>query len=136
MASAVNVWLKRFNSCFHKPGVEAVDCLSQNWRQDNNWVVPLIALILKIVSLIRRQWAPTTIIVLVWEGKQWFQDLMEVCSDELVPILSNQQTFVWDGRDLPEPLRNPRWCWVACRTFGSGARTDGLAQHSQRSTAR
>jgi hypothetical protein len=79
MVTAENACLCHFNSCFHEPGTEVVDALAQSWRYDNNWVAPLIVLILKIIALVWHQLAMATIVVPVWRGCQWFRDLMDLC---------------------------------------------------------
>ncbi len=63
MVLAENTCLPCFNSCFFEVGVEAVDALTQCWRLDNNWVVPPIVLILKVITLVQCQQAVAMIIV-------------------------------------------------------------------------
>lgn len=126
MASARNAKLPRFNSRFHEVGAEAVDALTQDWSRDNNWVVPPIALIPKVIALIRRQKAEATVVAPVWEGRPWFRDLMELCVEPPVPIPNLPSSFEWEGPCLPEPTRNPSWRWIACRISGLHAPLAGL----------
>jgi len=60
-ASASNSQLPRFNSWFSEAKSKAVDCLLQDWSKDNNWATPPIALILRILNLVKRQCAKATI---------------------------------------------------------------------------
>lgn len=49
-ANFTNVKLNRFNSIFWDPGCEAIDAFTQNWRNDNNWIVPPIDLVARSTS--------------------------------------------------------------------------------------
>lgn len=70
--TATNKQLPRFNSHFTEPGCKVVDCLLQDWRQENNWCTPPIALILCILKLMIHQQATTMIMVPCWPGCHWF----------------------------------------------------------------
>ena len=48
-ANANNKKICRFNSVFWNPGSEAVDCFTQDWKDENNWLVPPISLDLKTI---------------------------------------------------------------------------------------
>jgi hypothetical protein len=41
---------ERFNSLFWNPGSEAVDAFTQNWHGENNWLVPLIYLVVRNIK--------------------------------------------------------------------------------------
>ncbi|ELR21561.1 uncharacterized protein ACA1_227110 [Acanthamoeba castellanii str. Neff] len=56
-----------------------------------------------------------TIIILRWEGKQWFSDLMDLCIKAPVSIPNRQSSFKWFGSIPLELLCNPMWHWIACR---------------------
>jgi hypothetical protein len=45
-----NAKLHRFNSKFWNPCSEAIDAFTQNWRNDNNWIVPPIDLVARSIS--------------------------------------------------------------------------------------
>ena len=70
--------LPRFNSRFLQPGVEAVAAFSQAWSSDNNWLVPLITLIGRVLCHMRDCKAVRTLIVLMWKSAQFWPLL---CSD-------------------------------------------------------
>ncbi|ELR23749.1 uncharacterized protein ACA1_195710 [Acanthamoeba castellanii str. Neff] len=115
MATAQNARCPCFNSHFHEEGSEVVDALCQDWRQENNWVTPPIALILKIITLIHQQCASATIVVLTWLNRLWFHELLELCIEPPIPIPNNPLSFKLKGKALPEPLHNQAWQWIACR---------------------
>ena len=45
-----NTELSRFNSRFYKPGAEAVDAYIQDWKYENNWLVPPVSLIVRVIN--------------------------------------------------------------------------------------
>ncbi|VDI83635.1 Hypothetical predicted protein [Mytilus galloprovincialis] len=49
-ASSRNTKLERFNSLFWNVNTEAVDCFTQNWSGENNWIVPPIYLVLRAIK--------------------------------------------------------------------------------------
>ena len=53
-ASYYNAQLPRFNSKFAAPGSDGVDALAQNWSKENNWICPLVSLIVLSVRKLKR----------------------------------------------------------------------------------
>ena len=49
-ANHKNTQLPRFNSRFWRPGTEAVDAFSVSWVGENNWLVPPIFLIPRVLN--------------------------------------------------------------------------------------
>ena len=49
-ANLFNRKLPRFNSRFWNPECEAVDAFTQNWSNENNWVVPPVKLIIRAIK--------------------------------------------------------------------------------------
>lgn len=45
-----NCKLERYNSKFWNPGSEAIDCFTQNWEHENNWLVPPIYLVVRAIK--------------------------------------------------------------------------------------
>ena len=45
-----NKKLNRYNSLCWNPGSEAIDAFSQNWQFDNNWLVPPVFSVLRIIK--------------------------------------------------------------------------------------
>jgi len=49
-ANAPNTHLPRFNSRFSVPGSEAIDAFSVSWTGENNWLVPPVHCIIRVVQ--------------------------------------------------------------------------------------
>ena len=49
-ANALNAHLSRFNSKFRVPGTEAVDAFSVSWAAENNWLVPPVHCIARVIQ--------------------------------------------------------------------------------------
>ena len=77
-ASSYKAKLSRFSSRFLHPGTEAVDAFTQDWSSENNWLVPSISLIAKLLSHMHESKAVGTLIVPIWKSS-YFWPL--VCSD-------------------------------------------------------
>jgi hypothetical protein len=92
-----NLQLPHFNSHFWEAGSEAVNATVQDWCGKNNWVVPPIALIPQVLCLLLQQRAHTTIIMLVWTGKQWFHNLLHLSSAPPITIPNTPSSFEWQG---------------------------------------
>lgn len=67
-ACCYNAKLPRFNSRFLQPGTEAVDAFTQDWSSENNWLVPPVTLIGKVLSHMRDCRASGTLIVPMWKS--------------------------------------------------------------------
>ena len=71
-ASADNNRLPRFNSFFHCPGSEAVDCFTQTWTPFTNWCNPPFCVIGKLLRFLVAQQANATMIVPCWKTAVWW----------------------------------------------------------------
>ena len=65
-ASYYNKKISRFNSRFWNPGCEAVDAFTVDWKVENNWVVPPIALIPRVLKHMENTKAVGTLICPCW----------------------------------------------------------------------
>ena len=65
-ANVFNSKLPRFNSRFWNPGCEAVDAFTQNWKGENNWIVPPVCLIIRVIKHLRECQATGTLLVPFW----------------------------------------------------------------------
>ena len=65
-ASYYNKKVARFNSRYHNPGCEAVDAFTVDWKEDNNWVVPPIFLIPRVIKHMESTKAVGTLICPCW----------------------------------------------------------------------
>ncbi|CAH3158229.1 unnamed protein product, partial [Porites lobata] len=77
-ASSYNAKLPRFNSRFLQAGTEAVDAFSQDWSCDNNWIVPPVTVVGKVLNHMRESKAVGTLIVPMWRSS-YFWPLL--CND-------------------------------------------------------
>ena len=71
-ASSANAQCPRFNALYHCPGVEAVDCFTQDWKGENNWCNPPFGLVARLWSFMREQGIVATVIIPVWRSATWW----------------------------------------------------------------
>ncbi|VDI69108.1 Hypothetical predicted protein [Mytilus galloprovincialis] len=71
-ANFANSKLKRFNSKFWNPGSEAIDAFTQNWKNENNWIVPPIDLVSKSINHLVLCKAEGTLIVPKWPSSSFW----------------------------------------------------------------
>lgn len=116
MASLNNAKTRRYNSRFRDPAAEAVDCFTQDWTNDNNYVCPPFALIPRILRLIEEQHATATIIVPVWPSAWWWGRLCSLSVAAPLPLPAS--AFLPGPSTSVEPHRNPRWRFAAFRIAG------------------
>ena len=82
----------RFNSKFWCMGTEAVDCFSQCWKGEVNWLVPPPSVIPKVVNKIISEKADCTLVVPVWKASPFWPLLLqdgkfaEFCKDHIFLI--------------------------------------------------
>jgi len=69
---------KRFNSRFWCKGTEGVDCFTENWSNELNWVVPPPILICKSVNKMINEKAAGTLLIPVWKSAPFWP---MVCSN-------------------------------------------------------
>ena len=67
-ASNLNNKCVRFNSRWWVPGTESIDCFSQYWHGERNWIVPPPRLISQCLEKIVREKASSTLIVPKWKS--------------------------------------------------------------------
>ena len=73
-----NKKLMRFNSRFYQPGAEAVDAFLQDWEFGNNWLLPPVCLIPRVISHMRACKAEGTLVMPMWKSSQFWTLL---CND-------------------------------------------------------
>ncbi len=61
-----------FNSRFWVPGTSAVDALSQDWGNKNNWVVPPVTLAGKVIKMILQNNYKATMILPKWPSQSFW----------------------------------------------------------------
>jgi len=113
----------RYNSRLGDPGAEGVDSLNLTWEGENNWIVPPIPLIGKVVRKLKKEKAEATIIVPEWRGRIWFQELIEMArAQETVnrkEILKNNATW-----------KQPTWNFRVFKIYGENTQKDGQRKQS------
>ena len=67
-ANAANAHLPRFNSRFRVPGTEAVDAFSISWYGENNWLVPPVHCITRVVPHLLVCGAVGTLVFPYWSS--------------------------------------------------------------------
>ena len=77
-ACSYSTKLPRFNSRFLQPGTEAVDAFTQDCSSENNWLVPPITLVGRLLSHMRDCKAVGSLIVPMWKSA-YFWPLL--CND-------------------------------------------------------
>jgi hypothetical protein len=65
-ASQINTKLPRFNSLFWNSTSEAIDAFTQDWSEENNWLVPPIYSVLRVFKHLITCKAAGTLIVPKW----------------------------------------------------------------------
>lgn len=63
-----NTKLKRFNSLFWNPDSLAVDAFTQNWENENNWLVPPIFSVIRCIKHLIYCKARGTLIIPKWKS--------------------------------------------------------------------
>ncbi|MCG7877889.1 MAG: reverse transcriptase domain-containing protein, partial [Candidatus Thiodiazotropha endolucinida] len=63
-----NTKCKMFNSRFWCPGTSGIDAFAQNWKGENNWLVPPPRLIVRCIRKSVQEKCPCTIIVPQWRS--------------------------------------------------------------------
>lgn len=67
-ASSLNAKTIKFNSQFWNPGSSGVDCFTQDWSKDINWLVPPIYLVIRCIKHLIYCRAKGTLIVPRWKS--------------------------------------------------------------------
>ena len=94
-ANAFNAHLPRFNSRFRVPGTEAVDAFSVSWAAENNWLVPPIHCIIRVIQHLLVCSAFGTLVVPYWPSNAFWPFLF-VSSLEYQP-------YIVDSIYFPDP---------------------------------
>ena len=71
-ASHKNAQLVRFNSRYFVPGTETVDAFSVSWAGENNWLVPPIYCVTKVIQHLVASKANGTLIVPYWPSSPFW----------------------------------------------------------------
>lgn len=98
----------RFNSRFWNPESEAIDAFSQNWKDENNWLVPPISLVCKTISHVVKCRAVGVLVVPRWQSaafwpllfddqfcawKSYVKDVLEFCDRDIFVHGQNKKSL-------------------------------------------
>ena len=72
-----NTKLARFTSRFHQPGTEAVDAFTQDWKYENNRLVPPVSLIVRFINHLKLCKAEGSIVVPVRKSSFFGQSCLK-----------------------------------------------------------
>ena len=145
MAARINSKLARFNSRLHDPAAEAVNCFSQDWAGENNYVVPPFGLIPAVLRHVIECRAEATIVAPIWPSAWWWGLLSRLSTAPPLPLprasflvgpsAGRSRSGIRGGALPPSGLPDPRLlAAVSRRRVGSrhgGAHQLAAAQHAQ-----
>ena len=107
-ANHENTQLPRFNSRFWCPGTEAVDAFSVSWAGENNWLVPPIFLIPRVLNHMVALGGRATLVVPAWPSAPFwpliftdeglspiFSDFLEIPMGSDVFVLGNYKNALF-----------------------------------------
>jgi ribonuclease HI len=133
MASWKNRKTQRYNSRSRDPEAEAVDCFTQTWTLENNFINPPFRLLPQIIQQLRRDKATATIIAPIWPAQPWYQQLTSMLLDKPM-IIDLENSFLPGPSQKVEPLRNFKWQIAAFRVSGKLNFENGLKKSKKQSS--
>ncbi|MES9880717.1 MAG: reverse transcriptase domain-containing protein [Sedimenticola sp.] len=110
--------LPRYNSLSYDPETEAIDALSQDWRNEVNFVNAPFRLIPKVIDLVQNQSASATLIAPHWPNQTWYRKLQAMSVRPPIRIPNSRHAVQHFGQK-PEPLKNRRWKIYAWKISGN-----------------
>ena len=112
-ANHENTQLPRFNSRFWCPGTEAVDAFSVSWAGENNWLVPPIFLIPRVLNHMVALGGRATLVVPAWPSAPFwpliftdeglspiFSDFLEIPMGSDVFVLGNYKNALFGSQNF------------------------------------
>ena len=81
-ADPFNTKTQRFNSRFYWPQAEAVDAFTQNWHNDNNWLVPPLFLIVRTIRYLKACSAKGILVVPVWKSAHYWPEILNLLEND------------------------------------------------------
>lgn len=76
-AWSYNAKLSRFNYGFYQPETEAVDAFLQNWHFENNWILPPVSQIARVIAHLRVCKAEGTLVIPLWKSSYFWPSLCD-----------------------------------------------------------
>ncbi len=100
-ASYYNKKIGRFNSRFWNPGSEAIDTFTVKWSNENNWVVPPISLISRVVVFMKQTRVYGTLICPRWISAPYWPLLFPDGCNPIRAVVDIQEIPCYSGVLLP-----------------------------------
>lgn len=119
MASDLNNVVPRFNSRRLCPGTEAVDCFTQAWGEENNFILPPFAMIERVLRHVLEEEAVATVIIPVWPAQHWWPLLLSMVTDWW-HIPGDRNAFIPGPSGYVEPWKSKEWTFAAVQIRSSG----------------
>ena len=91
-ADDFNCKLSTFNSKFWCPGTSHVDAFSTDWSMENNWLVPPISQVSRVLKHVRECKAKGTLVIPAWPSAS-FWPLFFSCNNLPMRIVANIMRF-------------------------------------------
>lgn len=92
MANASNAHVSVYNSKWSDRTTAAVNCFTQDWKGENNWVCPGFHLVEAVMEHLRECKATATVVVPVWKTEPWWSTVCRA---------GKWTTAVLDSQTLP-----------------------------------
>lgn len=94
-ANHYNRKIVRFNSLVWVPGTEKVDAFSVNWANENNWLVPPVALVPRVINFLLACKASGTLIAPYWPSAP-FWPMLTGDNSQVKPYVADMLLFSKD----------------------------------------
>ncbi|CAG8568731.1 15994_t:CDS:2 [Cetraspora pellucida] len=103
---------------FYYPGTEAVDCFTQNWENENNYICSLLGLLHKVFKQSMQCKATITLITPVWPSAPWWPILLQQ-RIKVIDLPHATKSFLPSqcGNLPSEPWKNPNWKFQAIKIY-------------------
>lgn len=98
-----NAKTARFNSKFFTPGSEGVDALTRDWSNENNFLVPPVTLIPKVLKYLNRTPTVGTLVIPLWKSSCFWS----MIRDEFYNWMFIDSVFVKKGCTVLTKHDNP-----------------------------
>ncbi len=100
-SSFYNKKLPRFNSKFWNPGSEGVDAFTYDWSCDNNWLVPPISLIPRVILHLKNTSSAGTLVCPQWMSAPYWPMLFPDGISPIYGIIDIREIEYFAGMFLP-----------------------------------
>ncbi len=115
-----NAKLGKFNTRWAMPEAPtgSDNALAQNWKGTFSYACPPLAMIGKVLSLVKEQGARAVIVCPYWEQAAWLP-LLKTLTRERLCLGRGKETFVPGMSGNCAPHKNPQWVFWAVEVDGS-----------------